>query len=178
MCASQVSDELLAKAFRKYPSFQKAKVVRDSRSNKSKGYGFVSFKSQEVSFHGWFNQNWMVKKVWWILFEIKLIFMELDVNLIFFKFTGYIWRISCVPAVRWTVSMSVTDQWSWERAIGRSAAWKSSARSRNRNTSSDLSECFLSNLFIQLYPSYFFLFSTSSGDLCTRQLGTWIWRGS
>ncbi|KAF8359568.1 hypothetical protein PRIPAC_94563, partial [Pristionchus pacificus] len=44
---NEVSDELLAKAFRKYPSFQKAKVVRDGKSNKSKGYGFVSFKSQE-----------------------------------------------------------------------------------------------------------------------------------
>ncbi|CAJ0557957.1 unnamed protein product, partial [Mesorhabditis spiculigera] len=31
----------------KYPSFVKAKVVRDGRSNKSKGFGFVSFKSQE-----------------------------------------------------------------------------------------------------------------------------------
>lgn len=44
---NEVSDELLAKAFRKYPSFQKAKVVRDSRTNKSKGFGFVSFKNQE-----------------------------------------------------------------------------------------------------------------------------------
>jgi len=44
---NEVSDELLAKAFRKYPSFQKAKVVRDHRSNKSKGYGFVSFKHQD-----------------------------------------------------------------------------------------------------------------------------------
>lgn len=45
---NEVSDELLAKAFRKYPSFQKAKVVRDSRTNKSKGFGFVSFKHQDV----------------------------------------------------------------------------------------------------------------------------------
>uniref|UniRef100_A0A7E4VJH8 RNA-binding protein 42 n=1 Tax=Panagrellus redivivus TaxID=6233 RepID=A0A7E4VJH8_PANRE len=44
---NEVSDELLAKAFRKYPSFQKAKVVRDSRTNKSKGYGFVSFRCQD-----------------------------------------------------------------------------------------------------------------------------------
>ncbi|KAJ1371164.1 hypothetical protein KIN20_033052 [Parelaphostrongylus tenuis] len=44
---NEVSDELLAKAFRKYPSFQKAKVVRDSRSNKSKGYGFVSFTESD-----------------------------------------------------------------------------------------------------------------------------------
>ena len=35
---NEVSDELLAKAFRKYPSFQKAKVVRDS------------FRCQDVSF--------------------------------------------------------------------------------------------------------------------------------
>ena len=47
---NEVSDELLAKAFRKYPSFQKAKVVRDGRTNKSKGYGFVSFRCQDVSF--------------------------------------------------------------------------------------------------------------------------------
>ncbi|TKR60359.1 hypothetical protein L596_027616 [Steinernema carpocapsae] len=44
---NEVSDELLAKAFRKYPSFQKAKVVRDHRTNKSKGYGFVSFRLQD-----------------------------------------------------------------------------------------------------------------------------------
>ncbi|VDP38935.1 unnamed protein product [Heligmosomoides polygyrus] len=44
---NEVSDELLAKAFRKYPSFQKAKVVRDSKSNKSKGYGFVSFTESD-----------------------------------------------------------------------------------------------------------------------------------
>lgn len=46
---NEVSDELLAKAFRKYPSFQKAKVIRESKTNKSKGYGFVSFKAQDVS---------------------------------------------------------------------------------------------------------------------------------
>jgi RNA recognition motif-containing protein len=52
---NEVSDELLAKAFRKYPSFQKAKVVRDTRTNKPKGYGFVSFKHQDVSFVKSFN---------------------------------------------------------------------------------------------------------------------------
>ncbi|ESO99891.1 hypothetical protein LOTGIDRAFT_112714 [Lottia gigantea] len=41
---NEVSDEHLARAFSKYPSFLKAKIVRDRRSNKSKGYGFVSFK--------------------------------------------------------------------------------------------------------------------------------------
>lgn len=40
---NEVTDECLARAFSKYPTFQKAKVVRDKRSNKTKGYGFVSF---------------------------------------------------------------------------------------------------------------------------------------
>lgn len=40
---NEVNDDLLAKAFSKYPSFAKAKIVRDKRTNKSKGYGFVSF---------------------------------------------------------------------------------------------------------------------------------------
>lgn len=39
-----MTDEVLARAFNKYSSFVKAKVVRDKRSNKTKGYGFVSFK--------------------------------------------------------------------------------------------------------------------------------------
>ncbi|CDW55272.1 RNA binding protein 42 [Trichuris trichiura] len=44
---NEVSDELLAKAFRKYSSFIQAKVVRDKRTNKTKGYGFVSFKDPQ-----------------------------------------------------------------------------------------------------------------------------------
>ena len=41
---NEVTDEILTRTFSKYPSFQKAKVVRDKKSNKSKGYGFLSFK--------------------------------------------------------------------------------------------------------------------------------------
>ncbi|EGD83620.1 rrm-containing protein [Salpingoeca rosetta] len=41
---SEVSDEALARAFSKYPSFQKAKIVRDRSTRKPKGFGFVSFK--------------------------------------------------------------------------------------------------------------------------------------
>lgn len=41
---NDVTDELLTRTFNKYPSFQRAKVIRDKRTNKSKGYGFVSFK--------------------------------------------------------------------------------------------------------------------------------------
>ncbi|GBO98570.1 RNA-binding protein 42 [Eumeta japonica] len=41
---NDVTDELLVRTFSKYSSFQKAKVIRDKRTNKSKGFGFVSFK--------------------------------------------------------------------------------------------------------------------------------------
>ena len=41
---NDVTDELLTRTFNKYPSFLKARVVRDKRTNKSKGYGFISFK--------------------------------------------------------------------------------------------------------------------------------------
>lgn len=44
---NEVSEEVLNKAFRKYPSFQKAKVIRDATTNRSKGYGFISFKDHE-----------------------------------------------------------------------------------------------------------------------------------
>lgn len=39
---AEVNDDLLAKAFAKYPTFQKAKVIKDKSSGKSKGFGFVS----------------------------------------------------------------------------------------------------------------------------------------
>ena len=41
--AGEVTDESLLKAFSKFPSVHKARVVRDKRTTKSKGYGFVSF---------------------------------------------------------------------------------------------------------------------------------------
>lgn len=41
---NDVTDELLTRTFNKFPSFQRAKVIRDKRTNKSKGYGFISFK--------------------------------------------------------------------------------------------------------------------------------------
>ncbi len=44
---NEVSDDVLANAFKKYSSFQRAKVVRDKRTGKSKGYGFVSLKNME-----------------------------------------------------------------------------------------------------------------------------------
>merc|ERR1719494_1414946 len=44
---NDVTDEVLARTFGRYPSFQKAKVIRDKKTNKTKGYGFVSFKSPD-----------------------------------------------------------------------------------------------------------------------------------
>eukprot|EP00096_Caligus_rogercresseyi_P006271 TRINITY_DN22599_c0_g1_i1.p1 TRINITY_DN22599_c0_g1~~TRINITY_DN22599_c0_g1_i1.p1 ORF type:complete len:270 (+),score=102.03 TRINITY_DN22599_c0_g1_i1:116-925(+) len=41
---NDVTDEVLSRTFSRYSSFLKAKVVRDKRSNKTKGYGFVSFR--------------------------------------------------------------------------------------------------------------------------------------
>ncbi|RWS24193.1 RNA recognition motif protein 2-like protein [Leptotrombidium deliense] len=44
---NDVTDEVLNRAFNKYPSFLKAKVIRDKRTNKTKGFGFVSFKDPQ-----------------------------------------------------------------------------------------------------------------------------------
>ncbi|XP_011197111.1 RNA-binding protein 42 [Zeugodacus cucurbitae] len=41
---NDVNDEVLTRTFNKYPSFQRARVIRDKRTGKSKGFGFVSFR--------------------------------------------------------------------------------------------------------------------------------------
>lgn len=41
---NEATDELLYKTFNKYSSIQKARVIRDKKTGKTKGYGFVSFK--------------------------------------------------------------------------------------------------------------------------------------
>lgn len=48
--AGEVTDESLLKAFSKWPSVQKARVVRDKRTTKSKGFGFVSFSDGDDFF--------------------------------------------------------------------------------------------------------------------------------
>jgi hypothetical protein len=48
--AGEVTDDSLLKAFSKYPSLSKARVVRDKRSTKSKSYGFVSFADTDDYF--------------------------------------------------------------------------------------------------------------------------------
>lgn len=42
-----MTDDLLKSTFERYPSFLRAKVVRENRTQKSKGYGFVSFKEPQ-----------------------------------------------------------------------------------------------------------------------------------
>jgi len=41
---NETNDDVLAHAFSTYPSFQKAKVIRNKHTQKSMGYGFASFK--------------------------------------------------------------------------------------------------------------------------------------
>ncbi|KKK21455.1 hypothetical protein P175DRAFT_0501254 [Aspergillus ochraceoroseus IBT 24754] len=48
--AGEVTDDSLLKAFSKYTSLQKARVIRDKRTQKSKGYGFVSFRDGDDYF--------------------------------------------------------------------------------------------------------------------------------
>ncbi len=48
--AGEVTDESLHKAFSRWPSLQKARVIRDKRNAKSKGYGFVSFSDGDEYF--------------------------------------------------------------------------------------------------------------------------------
>ncbi|KAL7099031.1 hypothetical protein ACP275_09G056600 [Erythranthe tilingii] len=43
---NEVNDDILSKAFSKYPFFNRAKVVREKHLGKTKGYGFVSFSNQ------------------------------------------------------------------------------------------------------------------------------------
>jgi hypothetical protein len=44
---NEATDDALKQAFRKYPSFVKAKVVVDKRTQECEGYGFVSFRKAE-----------------------------------------------------------------------------------------------------------------------------------
>ncbi|KAF2218371.1 hypothetical protein BDZ85DRAFT_270491 [Elsinoe ampelina] len=48
--AGEVTDDSLLKAFSKWPSVQKARVVRDKRTTKSKGFGFVGFSDADEYF--------------------------------------------------------------------------------------------------------------------------------
>jgi hypothetical protein len=55
--AGEVTDESLHKAFSKYPSLVKSRVVRDKKSTKSKSYGFVSFSDTDDYFRAFKEMN-------------------------------------------------------------------------------------------------------------------------
>ncbi|KAJ1614606.1 RRM domain-containing protein [Cryptosporidium canis] len=40
---NDVTEEVLTNAFKKYPSFEKCRVIRNKHTGKTRGYGFVSF---------------------------------------------------------------------------------------------------------------------------------------
>jgi len=48
--AGEVTDDSLLKAFSRWKSVQKARVIRDKRTSKSKNYGFVSFSDPDDYF--------------------------------------------------------------------------------------------------------------------------------
>ena len=50
--SNDVSDDVLTNAFNKYPSFTKARVIRDRLSQKAK-YGFVAFSDPEDFLKAW-----------------------------------------------------------------------------------------------------------------------------
>ena len=47
LLGNEVSDEILSNAFRNYKSFLKARVIKNRRTGKSKGFGFVSLGTME-----------------------------------------------------------------------------------------------------------------------------------
>mgnify|MGYP001588980227 FL=1 len=51
-----LSDTLFHDAFAKWPSFVKAKIVRD-KTNKGKGYGFASYSDPEDMLKAWKAMN-------------------------------------------------------------------------------------------------------------------------
>jgi hypothetical protein len=55
--AGEVTDDTLFKAFSKYPTLVKARVLRDKKTTKSRGYGFVSFSSPDDFLKSWKEMN-------------------------------------------------------------------------------------------------------------------------
>ena len=53
----EVNDDSLFKAFRQYPSLEKARVVRDKKTTKSKGFGFVAFSDPNDFMRAWKEMN-------------------------------------------------------------------------------------------------------------------------
>lgn len=54
---NEVTEEILYKAFSKYPSLLRTRVVRDTRTMKSKGFGFISFRDPDDFVKAWREMN-------------------------------------------------------------------------------------------------------------------------
>ncbi|KAL0079486.1 hypothetical protein F4703DRAFT_1741599 [Phycomyces blakesleeanus] len=54
---NEVTEELLFKAFSKYSSLQRTRIVRDKRTGKSRGYGFISLKDPNEFVKAWREMN-------------------------------------------------------------------------------------------------------------------------
>ncbi|KAK9480624.1 hypothetical protein V1514DRAFT_324966 [Lipomyces japonicus] len=55
--AGDVGDDTIYKAFARFASVSKARVIRDKKSSKSKGYGFIAFKDPEDYFKAFKEMN-------------------------------------------------------------------------------------------------------------------------
>jgi RNA recognition motif. (a.k.a. RRM, RBD, or RNP domain) len=55
--AGEVTDDTLFPAFARYPTLVKARVIRDQKTDRSKGYGFVSFSSPDNFLKSWKEMN-------------------------------------------------------------------------------------------------------------------------
>ncbi|KAK9473471.1 uncharacterized protein V1510DRAFT_414134 [Dipodascopsis tothii] len=53
----EVTDDTVLRAFSKYPSVSKARVIRDRKTAKSKGYGFVAFRNSDDYFRAFKDMN-------------------------------------------------------------------------------------------------------------------------
>lgn len=68
---NDVNDDLLQRTFNKFASFTRAKVIRDKRTGKSKGYGFVSFKEPADFIRAMKEMDGKLKPIIWRLFFIR-----------------------------------------------------------------------------------------------------------
>lgn len=132
---NDVTDEVLARVFGKFPSFQKAKVVRDKRSNKSKGFGFVSFKDP-VDFTRAMKE--MNGKIVYIL-ELALI---ASLTLVLFNGQASMWEAGLSSCVRATGRTGTSKKWKNAKRK-RTPCWANGSRPLSKTSfSSDFNLCF------------------------------------
>ena len=145
---NEVTDETLTRAFARYPSFVRAKVIRDKRTNKTKGYGFVSFRDPMDFTRAVREMN---GKICALLNSMTFSIMKLEAKLL-----GTIQQFftSSLPQE----NTLVIDQSSCERVPGKIDRLRSSRKRRRRRKdwdSDDVRLClvyFVDICFI-VYPS-------------------------